>query len=83
MYTTKDATVEEKPRWRAYEVHRPDAFGYDIVKYGVREEYDDGATRYIHNAVFDTREEAEQVAARFHLNTLKGMSYDNVMKQWR
>jgi hypothetical protein len=81
MFTTQ--TQEETPRWRAYEVQQSDAFGYGTAKYGVREEYEDGATRYIHNVVFDTREEAEQVAAKFHINSRKGMTYDNVMKQWR
>jgi len=79
MYMTK----EEVPRWRAYEVRRPDAFGYDVVKYGVREEYGDGATRYIHSQVFATMEEAEQIAARFNINAKKGMAYDNVMETWR
>jgi len=83
MYTTKDVTTEDKPRWRAYEVRRSDIFGYETVKYGVREEYSDGATRFTHNVMFDTLEEAEQVAARFHINTTKGMTYDNMMKQWR
>ena len=74
---------DDTPRWRAYEVHRPDAFGYEVVQYGVREEYDDGATRFIHNALLNTIEEAEQLAARFNINARKGMTYDNTMKQWR
>lgn len=74
---------DDIPRWRAYKASRTDGFGYEVEKYGVREEYADGATRYVHNQVFDTLEEAEQLAARFHLNARKGMTYDNSMKQWR
>lgn len=72
----------DTPRWRAYPVRQADGFGYADEKYGVREEYSDGATRYVHNELFDTLEQAEQVAARFHLNSKKGMTYDNVMKRW-
>ncbi|MCE7938152.1 hypothetical protein DCC79_06255 [bacterium] len=78
MYAVK----EETPRWQAYELRKADIFGYETVRYGVREAYADGATRHVHNEDFATREEAEQLAARFHLNARKGMTYDNVMKRW-
>lgn len=72
----------EKPNWRAYEVRQADMFGYEKVKYGVREEYTDGATRYIHNELFDTREQAQLLATQFNLYVRKGRSYDNTMKRW-
>jgi hypothetical protein len=75
--------MTETVRWKAYQVQQHDAFGYSRVRYGVREYYEDGATRFIHNEVFDTQEEAEALAARFNLNNRKGMTYDNVMKVWR
>jgi len=74
---------DERPTWKAYEVRRPDMYGYDTVKYGVREEYEDGATRSIHSELFDTREEAQLLASKFNMNARKGHSYDNVMKTWR
>jgi len=77
------ASGDDTPRWRAYKASRTDGFGYEVEKYGVREQYSDGGTRAIHDEVFDTMEEAEQLAARFVLNTRKGMSYDNTMKKWR
>ena len=74
--------MNDVPKWRAYEVRKPDGFGYDRVQYGVREEYEDGATRYVHNEVKDNLEDAEQMAALFNLNVRKGKTYDNTMKTW-
>lgn len=68
--------------WRTYPVARRDAFGYQVVEYGVREEYDDGATRAIHNETFATEEEAQLLASRFNLFVRKGQTYDNAMKKW-
>jgi hypothetical protein len=73
----------DTPRWRAYKASQTDGFGYDRERWGVREEYQDGATRYVHNQVFEDASEAETMAAKFNLNVRKGMTYDNVMKQWR
>jgi hypothetical protein len=73
----------DTPRWRVYEVRQQDAFGYDRVRYGLREEYEDGATRCIHNETFEDEAEAQTQAARFNLNAKKGMRYDNIMKTWR
>jgi hypothetical protein len=75
--------TDERPTWKVYEVRRPDMFGYDSVKYGVREEYTDGATRYIHNEVLETPEQAQLLASKFNVNARKGMTYDNTMKTWR
>ena len=77
------ASNEEKPRWRAYASQKPDMFGYAKEQYGVREQYADGSTRYIHNETFESQEDAERIAARFNLNAQKGQTYDNVMKVWR
>ena len=75
--------VHEKPRWKAYEVRQADMYGYEKVKYGVREEYTDGATRSIHNELLDTVEEAQLLASKFNVNARKGMEYDNTMKTWQ
>lgn len=75
--------TEDRPRWQAYEVKQTDAFGYDRVRYGVREAYADGATRHVHNELFEEPDAAEQLAARFNLNARKGMAYDNAMKRWQ
>lgn len=74
--------TEERLAWRAYEARETDMFGYDTIKYGVREEYEDGATGAIHNERFATREEAQILASRFNLNARKGRKYDTVMKTW-
>lgn len=68
--------------WQPYPITRRDGFGYSVVEYGVREEYDDGATRAIHNETFATLEEAQILAARFNLFARKGQKYDNSMKKW-
>ncbi len=84
MYAVEDQTrTNDDPRWQAYETRHKDAFGYDKVRFGVREEYPDGSTGNIHNETFETRDEAEIMAARFHLNSRKGKTYDNVLKEWR
>ena len=84
MYAVDDArTQKDEPRWTAYKTQLTDGFGYDKERWGVREEYPDGATRHIHDEVYATEEEAMQVAARFHLNAKKGKTYDNVMKEWK
>ena len=75
--------VTEVPLWRAYLVQQTDAFGYDRERWGVREEYRDGSTRYIHNQVLEDREQAEKLAAQFNFNVRKGKQYDNAMKTWR
>ena len=75
--------MSDSPMWRPYEVNRPDAFGYDSHKFGVREEYNDGATRYIHTELVPTMEEAETLAARFNVYARKGRKYDNTMKTWQ
>jgi hypothetical protein len=75
-------TTEERLVWRAYEVRETDMFGYHTFKYGVREEYTDGATGAIHNERFATREEAQILASRFNVNARKGRKYDNAMKTW-
>jgi hypothetical protein len=76
--------MSDEPLWKSYTVRRADMFGYDDkVKYGVREEYPDGATRFVHNEVVDTREEADAMAARFNGLRRKGKTYDNTMKEWR
>ncbi|MFQ5460113.1 MAG: hypothetical protein ACE5EL_04915 [Anaerolineae bacterium] len=72
----------ERVMWKAYEVRETDMYGYDTVKYGVREEYSDGATRAIHNERFANVEEAQMVASKFNVLARKGRSYDNTMKQW-
>lgn len=77
------AVMTEQLRWKVYQASQTDAFGYDKLRYGVREEYDDGATRYIHNQVFEELEEAQALANRFNGNMRKGMKYDNTMKTWR
>lgn len=74
--------MSDEPRWKAYTVRQSDAFEYETVKYGVREEYPEGATRYIHNEVFDSEDEAQMIAARFNIHRQKGKTYDNVMKTW-
>ena len=74
--------MADEPRWKAYPVRQSDMFEYSTEKYGVREEYPEGATRYIHNETFETEEEAQMVAARFNINRQKGKTYDNVMKTW-
>lgn len=76
------ATTVERPRWRVYEVRETDMYGYYKTKYGVREEYTDGATRYTHSERFEAREDAERLAALFEVNARKGKTYDNVMKAW-
>jgi hypothetical protein len=73
---------DERPTWKVYEVQTPDMFGYANVKYGVREEYTDGATRYIHNEALDSADEAQLLAARFNGYARKGRTYDNRMKTW-
>jgi hypothetical protein len=73
---------EERPLWKAYTARKTDLRGYDDEKYGVREEYTDGATRYVHNEVFDTHEEAQLLASKFNLYARKGRVYDNIMKRW-
>jgi hypothetical protein len=83
MYAVDDSPrTTDEPRWSVYEARQRDGFGYEKVRYGIREEYADGATRFTHNETFETREEAEILAARFHLNSRKGKTYDNVMKTW-
>ena len=77
-----NASTDDRLTWKAYEIRETDLHGYDTVRFGVREEYDDGATRYIHNERFDTREEAQLLASRFNLLARKGHRYDNSMKQW-
>lgn len=73
---------DERPQWKAYPVRHIDMHGYETVQYGVREEYADGATRYIHNEVKATREEAQIMATLFNLHVRKGKTYDNTMKRW-
>ena len=75
-------TTDERPTWTEYEVRQHDMYGYFKLKYGVREEYTDGATRFIHNELVDTPEEAQLLASKFNMNTRKGKMYDNVMKSW-
>jgi hypothetical protein len=73
---------DEKPMWKAYMVRQTDMRGYSSERFGVREEYSDGATRDIHNEVFETREEAQLLASKFNLYARKGRTYDNTMKRW-
>lgn len=74
---------DDRTTWKVYTVRRNDLYGYGTEKYGVREEYPDGATRDAHNETFDTPEEAQLLAARFNQNARKGSVYDNAMKTWR
>ena len=74
--------TDERLECRAYEVRETDAFGYDRIKYGVRQEYSDGGTAAIHNERFNTRDEAVILASRFNLNARKGRKYDVLMKVW-
>ena len=73
---------EERPLWRAYKTQETDSHGYASEKFGVREEYGDGATRYIHSETMDTIEEAQLLASKFNMNIRKGKTYDNRMKSW-
>jgi hypothetical protein len=75
--------MTEQVRWKVYLASQTDGFGYERLRYGVREEYEDGATRAIHNQVFESEEEAQALANRFNGNVRKGMKYDNTMKTWR
>lgn len=75
--------LEDRTTWRVYEVSEKDIYGYGKTSYGIREEYPDGATRFIHDERFDTAEEAQIAASKFNLNARKGQSYDNRMKRWR
>lgn len=72
----------ERPVWKVYEVRDTDMYGYHTIRYAVREEYADGATRHIHNERVDTPEEAQLLASKFNLYARKGRRYDNVMKTW-
>jgi len=74
---------DERTTWKVYPVRRNDLYGYGAEKYGVREEFADGATRHVHNETFETPEEAQLLAAKFNQNARKGGVYDNVMKTWR
>ena len=76
------ASDPDRITWRPYSVSRRDGFGYEVTEFGVREEYDDGATRFIHNETFGTHEEAQIAASKFNLRARKGQTYDNIMKTW-
>jgi hypothetical protein len=73
---------DDKAEWKAYQVQQTDLRGYASERFGVREEYTDGATACIHNQVFETREEAQLLASKFNLYARKGRTYDNTMKRW-
>ena len=76
------AMIDDKPLWKAYRVQQVDAFGYATERWGVREEYRDGATRHIHHQVFETEEDAQILAIKFNSYARQGRTYDNAMKAW-
>lgn len=73
---------DDRTTWKVYVVRRNDLYGYGTERYGVREEYPDGATRFVHDETFETAEEAQLVAARFNQKARKGGVYDNALKAW-
>jgi hypothetical protein len=74
---------EDRTTWKVYPVRRNDLYGYAKERFGVREEYPDGATRHVHDETYDTAEEAQLVATKFNQKARKGAVYDNALKAWR